>query len=66
MVLLELWPQGVNSLAKDLEVVENPDLDQFVTIEFFPAAAPVLLDAVDRLQDVEDSLGCLSRRYRFA
>jgi len=27
MVLLELGPQGVDSLAKNLEVVENPYLD---------------------------------------
>lgn len=70
VICLELWPQGVNGLAKDLEVMENPYLNQFVPLEFFPAAASVPLDTFDGLQDVENPLpdlphsGTASRRTR--
>src|SRR6185369_2150194 len=51
-------------------MVQNPDLDQLVLIEFFSAAVAILLDALDGLQDVENALpvfphnGTASRKTR--
>jgi hypothetical protein len=52
----DLIRQASDRFANDLEVMKDPGLDQFVAIECRSAAARILLDALDRLEDVFQTL----------
>ena len=52
----DLIRESSDRFANDLEVMKDPGLDQFIAIECRSATARILLDALDRLQDVFEAL----------
>jgi hypothetical protein len=49
MRIVKISAELCRGLADDLEVMNNPDLDQFVPVEGIPASGRVTLDAGDRI-----------------
>src|SRR5215475_4461683 len=62
MRIVKISAELCRSLANDLEVMSNPDLDQFVLVEGIPASGRVTLDTVDRIEDVSEALLRVSHR----
>lgn len=49
MYRLQLRSQGIDGFAQDLEMVEDPHLDKFVSFELDSSAATVFFDPLDGL-----------------
>src|SRR5688500_7408073 len=52
----KLWREACYGLTQSREVVHDPDLDQFVTLERLTPLRAVLLELLDRIQDVAQTL----------
>ena len=44
--------QIARGLAQDLEMMDNPDLDELVVVKSFPATRGVSLHSLDRFENV--------------
>jgi hypothetical protein len=52
---LKLTGRRTQRFTNDRQVIEEPDLDQFVGLEFLPAPAGALLAILDRGECISDS-----------
>lgn len=66
VALLELRLHSLDGLAQDLEVVEDPYLNQFTALELVPATLRVFFNGARWIPRYrERAHGCLSQRDRF-
>ena len=62
MRIVKISAELCRSLANDLEVMNDPDLDQFVLLESCSASGGVTLDPGDSIEDVPEAFFRISHR----
>jgi len=62
MLGADLFRETSSRLADQLQMTENPDLDEFVTLEGCPPASRVPIDPVDGIENIEQPLAIIPQR----
>jgi hypothetical protein len=62
MLSADLFRETSSCFTDQLEMAENPDLDEFVTLEGCPPASRVPVDPVDGIENIDQPLAIIPHR----
>ena len=62
MLSADLFRETSSRFADQLQVTENPDLDEFVTLEGVPPASRMSIDPGDGIEDTDQPLPIIPHR----